>query len=97
MSIYHGVCGLVIASFFVLPLSANAGFFDTKTKKGEGGTEVTELNKCATPIGTAALQEPDLTAHLRLQLLQNLGDAQSKLERYESRWLELEGIKEQQG
>ncbi len=49
----------LIACLFLIPFSANAAFFDTKTKKGEGGTKVTDLTKCSTPIGTAALQEPE--------------------------------------
>jgi curli biogenesis system outer membrane secretion channel CsgG len=59
---------VVVTCFLIVPFYANASFFDTKTKKGEGGTKVTDLTKCAAPIGTAALQEPEIQTYHYLGL-----------------------------
>lgn len=47
--------GLVIVIGFTLV--SGAGLFNNKTRKGEGGTDVSDIAKCSKPIGTAALHE----------------------------------------
>ncbi len=52
-----------------LTLLSGAGLFKGKTSKGEGGTDVESgLTTCATPIGTAALLEPDNPVYAQLGL-----------------------------
>jgi curli biogenesis system outer membrane secretion channel CsgG len=47
--------GLVIVAG--VTLVSGAGLFNNKTRKGEGGTDVSDIAKCSKPIGTAALHE----------------------------------------
>ncbi len=51
---------LIVRSALVLgciTLVGGAGLFNNKARKGEGGTDTSDLAKCSKPIGTAALHE----------------------------------------
>ena len=52
---------LVVAT---VPLLTGAGLFGNRAQKGEGGTDVSDLAKCAEPIGVAALHEHPYTCLL---------------------------------
>lgn len=56
-SIIFGICALVLTS---------ASIFASETKRGGGGTDVSDVTQCAKPIGTAALvesEEPTYSQH----------------------------------
>ena len=48
--------GLVIVVGFTLV--SGAGLFNNKTRKGEGGTDVSDIAKCSKPIGNSSNASP---------------------------------------